>query len=112
MWVQALQAVSESTGCYGTGEGSATRGSTRIDIQHMGVKTDEGDKVLLVAVDKASKLLFAFPLLMKEALGIARRLLEVMLTFRRPMYVPSDPGSEFTAKVLQHLCKWLMVTIV
>ena len=82
-----------------------------VDIQDMGVKSDAGNKVLLVAFDKASKFLFAFPLPTKEAVGVARKLLEVMLTFGLPLYVRSDPGSEFTAEVMQHLCKWLNVTI-
>ena len=73
-----------------------------VDIQDMGVKSDAGNKVLLVAVDKASKLLFAFPLPTKEPLGVARKLLEVMLTFELPLYVRIDPGSEFTVKVMQH----------
>ena len=82
-----------------------------VDIQDMGVKSDAGNKVLLATVDKASKFLFAFPLAMKEAIGVARKLLEVMLTFGLPLYVRSNPGSEFTAEVMQHLCKWLNVTI-
>ena len=77
----------------------------------MGVKSDAGNKVLLVAADKASIFLFASPLPTKEALGVARKLLEVTLTFGLPLYVRSDPGSEFTAEVIQHLCKWLNVTI-
>ena len=47
-----------------------------VDIQDMGVKSDAGNKVLLVAVDKASQFLFAFPLPTKESLGEARKLLE------------------------------------
>ena len=34
-----------------------------------------------------------------------------MLTFGLPLYVRSHPGSEFTAEVMQHLCKSLNVTI-
>ena len=82
-----------------------------VDIQDMGVKSDAGSKVLLVAVDKASNFLFAFSLPTKEALGVARKLLEVMLTFWLPLYVRDDPGFEFTAEMKPHLCKWLNVTI-
>ena len=56
--------------------------------QHLWASRDGenvGNKVLLVAVDKASKFLFAFPLPTKEALGVARTLLEVMLTFGLPL---------------------------
>ena len=34
-----------------------------------------------------------------------------MLTFGLPLYVRGDPESEFTAEVMQHLCKWLNGTI-
>ena len=68
----------------------------------MGVKSDAGNKVLLVAVDKASKFLFALPLPTKKALEGAWKLLEVMLTLGPPLYVRIDPGSEFTAEVMQH----------
>ena len=81
------------------------------DMQDMGVKSDAGNKALLVAVDKASKFLFAFPLPTKVAIGVSRKLLEVMLPLALPLYVRSDPGSEFTAEVMQHLCTWLHVTI-
>ena len=82
-----------------------------VNVQDMGVKSDAGNNVLLVAVDKASKFLFAFPLPTKEAIGVSGKLLEVMLAFGLSLYVRSDPGSEFTAEVMQHLCKWLNVTI-
>ena len=35
----------------------------------------------------------------------------MMLTFGLPLDFRSDPGSELTAEVMQHLCKWLNVTI-
>ena len=82
-----------------------------VDIQDRGVKSDAGNKVLLVEVDKASKFLFALPLPKKEAIVVARKLLEVMLTFGLPLYVRGDPGSEFAAEVMQHLCKWSNATI-
>ena len=82
----------------------------KVDIQDMAVKSDAGNKVLLVAVDKASKFSLAFQLPTKVALGVARKLLEVMHTFGLPLNFRSDPGSEFTVEVMQHLCKWLNVT--
>ena len=49
--------------------GLATKGEVlEVDIQDMGVKSDAGNKVLLVAVDKASKFLFAFSLPTKEGI--------------------------------------------
>lgn len=73
----------------------------------MGIKSEAGNRHLLLAVDRASKFLFGFTLPMKAALGVARRLLEVVLTFGVPLSLRSDPGTEFTADVTQHLCKWL-----
>ena len=72
-----------------------------VDIQDMGVKSDAGNKVLLVVVNTGGKFLFAFRFPTKEAIGVARKLLEVMLTSGLPPYVRSDPGSTFTAKVMQ-----------
>ena len=34
-----------------------------------------------------------------------------MFTFGLPPYVRCDPGSEFMARVMEHLCQWLNVTI-
>ena len=75
------------------------------------MKSDAGNNVRLVAVDKASKFMFAFPLPTKKAIGVAWKLPEVMLTFGLSLYVRSDPGSKFTAEVMQHFCKWLNATI-
>ena len=66
---------------------------------------------LLVVVDRASKFLLAYPLPNKIAENVAKILLELLLTFGRPLSLRNDPGTDFTAEVVQHLCKRLDVTI-
>ena len=39
------------------------------------------------------------------------KVLELLLTFGIPLSLLSDPGTEFTAEVVQHPCKWFNVTI-
>ena len=59
-------------------------------------------------MDRASKFLFAYPLPNKIAENVAKKLLE---SFGIPLSLRSDPGTEFTAEVVQHLCKWPNVTV-
>ena len=82
-----------------------------MDIHDMGARSEAGSKHLLVIVDRASKFLFVNPLLNKIAENVAEKLLEQLLTFGIPLSLRSDPSTEFTAEVVQHLCKWLNVTI-
>ena len=81
-----------------------------MNIPYMGARSEAGNKYLLVIMDRASKFLFAYPLPNKTAENVAKKLLELPLTFGIPLSLHSDPGTEFTAKVVQHLCKWLNVT--
>ena len=76
----------------------------------MGARSEAGNKYLLIIVDRASKFLFAYPLPNKTVENVAKKLLELLLIFGIPLSLPSDPGTEFTAKVVHHLCKWLNVT--
>ena len=62
-------------------------------------------------MDRASKFLFVHPLPNKTAENVANRLLEFLLTFELPLSLRSDPGTEFTADVVQYLCKWLNVSM-
>ena len=82
-----------------------------MDIHDMGARSEAGNRHLLVIVDRASKFLFAYPLPSKSAKGVAKTFLELLLTFGIPLSLRSDPGTEFTAEVVQHLCNWLNVTI-
>lgn len=63
-----------------------------IDFQAMGETSEAGSKYLLVVEDKASTFLFAYLLPTKEAVGVARKVLELFLTFRMPLSIRSDPG--------------------
>ena len=76
-----------------------------MDIHKMGARSEAGNRDLLVIMDRASKFLFAYPLPNKTAENVAKKLLEVLLTFGIPLSLRSDPGTEFTAEVVQHLCK-------
>ena len=82
-----------------------------IDIQDMKVTSDKNNRYLLVVVDRASKFLAAFPLPSKEAIGVSRKLLDLILMFGLPLSIRCDPGGEFTAEVMQHLCRWLRVSL-
>lgn len=71
----------------------------------MEVKSDAGNKGAVVAANNLRNFLFAFPLPTKEAVGVAKKLLDVMSNFGLPLCICSDPGSEFMAEVMKHLCK-------
>ena len=82
-----------------------------IDIHDMEAKSKAGKKGLLIVVDNASKFLFAYSRPNKTAENVAETLLELLLTFGTPLSLHVVPGMEFTAEVVQHLCKWLNLTI-
>ena len=83
-----------------------------MDIHDMGASSEAGNRHIFVIVDRASKLLFTYSLPNKTAENVAKKLLELLLTFGTPLSLRSDPGMEFTIEVVQHLCKWLNVTII
>ena len=70
-----------------------------------------GNKYLIV-VDRVSKLMSTYPLPNKIAENVAKKLLELLLTFGISFSPRCGPGTEFTAGVIQHPCKWLNVMIV
>ena len=82
-----------------------------MDIQDMKVTSDKGNRYLLVVVDRASKFLTAFPLPTKEAVGVSRKLLSLLLTFGLTWTIRCDPGGEFVADVIEHLYRWLRVSL-
>ena len=82
-----------------------------MDIHDMGARSKAGNLHLLVIVDRASKFLFAYPIPNKTAENVATKLLELLLTLRIPLSLHSDPGTEFTAEVVQHLYRWLNMTL-
>ena len=62
-------------------------------------------------VDRASKVLFAYPLPSKDAVWVSRKLLNLLLTFGVPLSIRSDARREFTAQIVKHLCQRLRVSI-
>ena len=42
---------------------------------------------------------------------MSRKLLELLLIFGLPFSIHCDPGGEFVAEVMQHLCRWLKVSL-
>ena len=82
-----------------------------MDLQDMKQVSSAGNRYLLVVVDRASRFVFAYPLESKDSVGVARKLMELLLTFGVPLSIRSDAGGEFTAKVVAHLCQWLRVQL-
>ena len=70
-----------------------------MDIHDMAARSETGNRHLLVIVDRTSKFLFAYPLPNKTAENVAKKLLELLLTFGIPLSLRSDPRTEFTAEV-------------
>ena len=82
-----------------------------MDIHDMRARSEAGNKYLIAKVDRATKFMFAYPPPNKTAKNVAKKLLELLVTFGIPLSLRSDPGTEFTAEVVQHFCKWLNMTI-
>ena len=82
-----------------------------MDILDMKVVSSKGNRYLLVVVDRASKFLFAFALPTKETVGVSRKLLELILIFGLPLSIRCDPGRENTSEIMEHLCRWLKVSL-
>ena len=76
-----------------------------MDIHDTGARSEAGNKYLLLVVDRASKPLFAYPLPNKTTENVAKKLLELLLTFGILLSLRSDPGTEFTGETVHHLCK-------
>ena len=71
---------------------------------------------MIVVVDRVSKFFFANPLQSKHSVGVASvgiawKLLGLLLTFGVPMSIRCDAGGQFTAKVVAHLWYWLRVSL-
>ena len=82
-----------------------------MDIHDMGARSEAENKYLLVVVDRCTKFLFDYPRPSKTAENVSKKLLELILTFGIPLSLRNDPGTKVTANVVQHLYKWLNVTI-
>ena len=84
----------------------------QMDILKIDTPSLSGNKYVLLVVDRASKFPFGFPLETKQAVGVARVLTELCLTFGVPRVIRCDAGEEFGAEVVTHLCRWLHADIV
>ena len=82
-----------------------------VDLLRIGTTSLAGNEYILLAVDKASKFPFAFPIPTKKAEGVAQHLLQLCLTFGIPRVLRSDGGREFNCDVVKHLCRWLRADI-
>ena len=78
-----------------------------VDILSMGTTSRTGNKHILLAVDRASRFPFAFPLPSKGTKEVARILANVCLTYGVPRNFRSDGGGEFRSEILKSLCHWL-----
>lgn len=58
-----------------------------IDFQDMQQVSNAWNWYLLVVADRASKFVFAYPLEAKDYVGVARKRLELLLTFGAVAYV-------------------------
>ena len=79
--------------------------AVEVDVQRFPNTSEAGNEYLLLTVDKTSTFLFAHPLPSKEAHGVARILLHLFLTFEVASFIRADGGGEFTATVIEHLCR-------
>ena len=80
-------------------------------IHDMGTRSEAGNRLLLVIVDRASKFLFAYSLPNKTSESVAKNIIKLLLTFGIPLSLRSDSGTEFTEEIVRHPCKWLNVAI-
>lgn len=82
-----------------------------IDLQDFQQVSAEGNRYLLVVVDRAGKILFGHFLASKESLEVSRESTELNLTFCMPQSTRSDGGWEFTAQVVGQSCRWLNIAL-
>lgn len=74
-----------------------------MDFHDMNHTSNNGNKLFLVVIDRATSLLFAFSMPFNAALGIARVLLGLCLIFVVPVAIRSAAEGEFTAQVYRRL---------
>ena len=82
-----------------------------VDLLRIGTTSLAGNEYILLAVDKASKFPFVFPIPTKRAEGVAQHLFQLCLTFGIPRVLRSDGGREFNCDVVRDLCRWLRADI-
>lgn len=75
-----------------------------MNLMSLAVATLTGEEYFSLDVDKASKLMFTFPLPSKQANGVAHHLLQPCLTSSAPKTISADSARELPADVIQSLC--------
>ncbi|CAB1107819.1 unnamed protein product [Ectocarpus sp. CCAP 1310/34] len=83
-----------------------------MDILKIDTPSQTSNNHILLVVDRASKFPFGFPLETNQAVGVARVVVELCLTYGVPKTVRCDEGPEFGARLVKHLCRWLRANIV
>ena len=82
-----------------------------VDLLRIGTTSLDGNEYILLAVDKAAKFPFAFPILTKKAERVTQHILQLCLIFGIPRVLRSDGGRESNCDVVKHLCCWLRADI-
>lgn len=81
-------------------------------LQGMKMAPNSGNRYLLVVEDRGTVVFAASPHPSKKSIGISRKLLlEVLVVFGLTLSIRCDPGGEFIAGVMKHLCRWLKVSL-
>lgn len=65
----------------------------------------------MLVAHKATRFFFAYPLPSEKVHGVIRLHLDLCLTLRVPSFIRIDGGGEFTATLIEHLCRWLKIQI-
>ena len=81
----------------------------QIDILGTGRKTSHGNLYILVAVDMASRYAWAFPMRNREAIGIAKLLVERIFVYGTPKYLVSDRAAELTSGHMKEILDELAI---
>jgi hypothetical protein len=89
---------------WGTIESKFTWDLLCIDLWKSGVTSSKGNKYILTIIDGFSKFAHAIPIRNKEAITVAKALVErVFCTFGKPRRLHSDRGSEFVNEIISNL---------
>ena len=76
-----------------------------MDIHDMGARLEAENKHLLVVGKESQQIPVRLSTTQQDAENVAKNFVELLLTFGIPLSLRSDPGTEFTTEVVQHLCK-------
>ena len=90
---------------------STTLGGVGNDHSGNGGKILHGQHIPTARGGQGRKFALWYPLRTKGAGSVANKLLDLLMIFGIPRSILIDPGTEFTAEVVQHLCRWLKVPI-